>query len=230
MWTVLGLTIIFAFLFGVVQAEIDPETLRTLVKEVQILARQRNVVDVCNPSHTINSDIYCKGPILEAVNLHSIFEDSKTFVDMPMKSDPKVVKQAFKDRFGNKPVEHLKPNELREFLSDNFYPPGSELEECDLDDWIEKPPELLKISDPKLREWALELNAIWKSLCRRLKPGSDPSRHSLITMPHEFIVPGGRFREFYYWDTYWITKGLIACEMINTTKKMIANFVSIVDR
>lgn len=37
-----------------------------------------------------------------------------------------------------------------------------------------------------------------------------PERHSLIYVPYEFIVPGGRFREFYYWDTYWVIKGLLA--------------------
>jgi alpha,alpha-trehalase len=30
------------------------------------------------------------------------------------------------------------------------------------------------------------------------------------------LVPGGRFRESYYWDTYWIILGLIASDMLNT--------------
>ena len=29
-----------------------------------------------------------------------------------------------------------------------------------------------------------------------------PDRHSLLAVPHPFIVPGGRFREFYYWWEY----------------------------
>ena len=56
------------------------------------------------------------------------------------------------------------------------------------------------------------------------------SRSSLIYVPHEFIMPGGRFREFYYWDTYWIAKGLIASDMLNTTKKMIQNLAYIVEK
>jgi len=30
------------------------------------------------------------------------------------------------------------------------------------------------------------------------------------------IIPGGRFKEAYYWDTYWIVKGLIASNMLET--------------
>lgn len=30
-------------------------------------------------------DVYCDGPLLEAVQSSGLFEDSKTFVDMPMK-------------------------------------------------------------------------------------------------------------------------------------------------
>lgn len=32
--------------------------------------------------------IYCYGRLLAAVNVHNLFQDSKYFVDMPMKFDP----------------------------------------------------------------------------------------------------------------------------------------------
>ena len=41
---------------------------------------------------------------------------------------------------------------------------------------------------------------------------------SLIYLDHGFIVPGGRFREMYYWDTYWTILGLINSEMTETVK------------
>lgn len=44
------------------------------------------------------------------------------------------------------------------------------------------------------------------------------------------IVPGGRFREFYYWDSYWIIRGLLYSEMFDTAKGMLKNFISIIDR
>jgi len=42
--------------------------------------------------------------------------------------------------------------------------------------------------------------------------------YSIIPVPNPVIVPGGRFREFYYWDSYWIVKGLIHSEMFHTVK------------
>lgn len=44
------------------------------------------------------------------------------------------------------------------------------------------------------------------------------------------IVPGGRFREFYYWDSYWIIRGLLYSEMFDTAKGMLRNFLSVIDR
>ena len=37
-----------------------------------------------------------------------------------------------------------------------------------------------------------------------------PSRHTLLPVQNPFIVPGGRFREYYYWDTFWIIEGKYA--------------------
>ena len=49
-------------------------------------------------------------------------------------------------------------------------------------------------------------------------------RSSLVWLEHPFIVPGGRFREVYYWDTLWTVKGLLRCGMVNTTRGMVENF------
>lgn len=54
--------------------------------------------------------------------------------------------------------------------------------------------------------------------------------YSIIYVDHPVIVPGGRFREFYYWDSYWIVKGLLHCEMYTTVKGMLTNFLEIVER
>lgn len=54
--------------------------------------------------------------------------------------------------------------------------------------------------------------------------------YSIIYVDHPVIVPGGRFREFYYWDSYWIIKGLLHSEMYTTVKGMLSNFLEIVER
>lgn len=40
-----------------------------------------------------------------------------------------------------------------------------------------------------------------------------PERHSLLHLPGYFFIPGQRFRELYYWDTYWVIKGLLVSQM-----------------
>lgn len=54
-----------------------------------------------------------------------------------------------------------------------------------------------------------------------------PELHTLLYVDNEFIIPGGRFREFYYWDTYWTVKGLLASGLYNTAKGVIKNLVDI---
>lgn len=45
-----------------------------------------------------------------------------------------------------------------------------------------------------------------------------PSHYSLIYVPNGFVIPGGRFREIYYWDTYWIVQGMLLCDMRTSVK------------
>ncbi|XP_025414011.1 trehalase-like isoform X2 [Sipha flava] len=54
--------------------------------------------------------------------------------------------------------------------------------------------------------------------------------YSTIWVPNGFIMPGGRFGELYYWDTYWIIKGLLLCDMKETAKGIINNIVYLVDK
>lgn len=42
------------------------------------------------------------------------------------------------------------------------------------------------------------------------------------------LMPGGRFRESYYWDSYWIVLGLIATDMLDTAQNIIDNFAMII--
>ena len=63
-----------------------------------------------------------------------------------------------------------------------------------------------------------------------MRNDTDSDRYSLIYVPNEFVVPGGRFREFYYWDAYWIIKGLLASDMTKTTEAMLRNFAHVVEK
>lgn len=53
---------------------------------------------------------------------------------------------------------------------------------------------------------------------------------SAIALPHPFLVPGGRFREFYYWDSYFAMLGMAGGSDQNRVEDMIENFGSLLDR
>ena len=47
---------------------------------------------------------------------------------------------------------------------------------------------------------------------------------SLLPLPNPYIVPGGRFREIYYWDSYFTMLGLKESGEIKTIRDMVNNF------
>ena len=47
---------------------------------------------------------------------------------------------------------------------------------------------------------------------------------------YPFVVAGERFGEYYYWDSYWIIKGLIASGMLKTAKEMTLNFKDMINK
>ena len=65
--------------------------------------------------------VYCYGPILDAVQSLNIYNDSKTFVDMPMKEDPEVITAAFAT------VNSADVTEVTQFLNQFFDSAGSDL-------------------------------------------------------------------------------------------------------
>lgn len=95
---------------------------------------------------------------------------------------------------------------------------------------MENPKFLNRIADPKLKTWARTLHEFWKELGREIKNevGLKPELNSLVYVSHPVILPGGRFKEFYYWDSYWIQDGLLLSEMHLTVKGMLENFLEMV--
>ena len=53
---------------------------------------------------------------------------------------------------------------------------------------------------------------------------------SLLALPFPYIVPGGRFGEIYYWDSYFTMLGLKESGEIEMIENMIKNFDSLIDR
>ncbi|CAG9855039.1 unnamed protein product [Phyllotreta striolata] len=194
---------------------------------INFLTTDASVEDLPPPC---SSEIYCYGRLLDTIQTSNVYKDSKTFVDMKMKHIPNETLRLF-DEFMASHQARPTRNQVSEFLKANFEPAGTEFEEWNPSDWVSNPKFLARIKDQKFRLWAKELNDIWKILGRKIKADikENVQYYSIIWVPNPVIVPGGRFREFYYWDSYWILQGLLLSEMHDTVRGMLENFLYILD-
>ncbi|XP_054459296.1 trehalase isoform X2 [Anoplopoma fimbria] len=179
-----------------------------------------------------DSEIYCTGPILHQVQKAKLFDDDKYFVDMKLRETPDVVLSAFRNLSNESPNTSVPPAKLQEFLSAFFEKPGTEFESWTPPDWQDKPKFLGRIADQELHNWAEKIHILWKSLGRKISVDvkDHPELYSQIYTPYPIVVPGGRFRELYYWDSYWVINGLLLSEMTDTAHGMIQNFLYLVKR
>ena len=69
------------------------------------------------------------------------------------------------------------------------------------------------------------IEMLWDELTRQPEEGET----SLIPLPHPYIVPGGRFREIYYWDSYFTMLGLQVSKRIDMIQNMVDNFSYLID-
>lgn len=179
-----------------------------------------------------DSKIYCYGDLLKTVQMAHLHNDSKYFVDMSLKYSVNQTLENFEAMMNRTQMDPNHPNktEVEAFVEENFRKPGEEFEKWDPSDWTDDPEFLNKIVHPDLQEWGKQLNAMWKELGRKISATvkDEPEKHSQIYVPNPVIVPGGRFREFYYWDSYWTIEGLLLSGMNHTVKGMLENFLKMV--
>jgi alpha,alpha-trehalase len=171
--------------------------------------------------------IFCEGPVLETVQLAEIYNDSKTFVDMPMIYEPEQVMTNF-----NAIVDKSNITQLVQFLNENFLAAGSDLTTWIPPDYQDFPPLYKAIpNDYPYKTWFLDLNNLWLTLGRNISDAvvQHPEKHSFLPRPYPMVVPGGRFRESYYWDSYWTIRGLLVCSMNETAYYIIKNLLSDVE-
>lgn len=123
------------------------------------------------------------GELFSEVQNRRVYEDGKTFVDLVPRRRMKQIRQEYL-------LEKQDPNfELHEFVNKHFHAPDSEQSDYITD------------TSMTMRQHISEL---WSVLER-----SNYRDHgSLIALPHPYVVPGGRFSEQFYWDSYFIMLGL----------------------
>ncbi|MAM59238.1 MAG: alpha,alpha-trehalase [Salinicola sp.] len=127
------------------------------------------------------------GELFEAVALAHIFEDSKTFADCIPRQPPEEIVEAYEQQ------RRQVGFDLAVFVSDHFYSdmiPGRGYEARPEHDLVE------------------HIDNLWPVLTRNSR--QHPRWSSLLALCHDYVVPGGRFREYYYWDSYFTMLGLAA--------------------
>ena len=70
--------------------------------------------------------------------------------------------------------------------------------------------------------------SLWPVLTR--PPLDPPKWSSALALPANYVVPGGRFREIYYWDSYFTMLGLRADHRSDLVDSMIVDFKSLIER
>ncbi|PHH69441.1 hypothetical protein CDD80_6737 [Ophiocordyceps camponoti-rufipedis] len=175
-----------------------------------------------------DSLIYCYGEMLEAIQLARPFADSKTFVDMPAKKPLDEIQAAFRQL--PKPVRN--DSALQDFLSVNFGDANGDLVPVPPDTLPTDAVFLSRVTDGVVREFVEKVIAIWPELTRVVNNKSEAAEDSLVPVSRPFVVAGGRFRESYYWDSYWILEGLLRTRGAFTAiaRDMIDNFLDLIDQ
>lgn len=115
-----------------------------------------------------------------------VYPDGKTFVDMvPRKRAKALAKEYALER-------HDPDFNLQEFVNRHFYEFNPSRRHT-----------YVPTDETTAREHVANL---WPTLRRRNRK----NRGSLVAVPYEYVVPGGRFSEQFYWDSYFIMLGLAA--------------------
>ena len=146
------------------------------------------------------AEIY--GALFTDVQMSGIFPDSKTFPDCTPKRDPNAI---VKDYLAIKNNPAIKFN-LEGFVKENFDLP--------------KTPQLNYITREK--DVVMHIKNLWNVLRREKDVAVAGS--SLLPLPNPYIVPGGRFREIYYWDSYFTMLGLKESGEVDMMENMVKNF------
>ena len=140
------------------------------------------------------------GPLFQAVQRARVFRDSKTFPDCVPRVAPDQIEARFRAL-------------LSDFVNEYFEPPP----EKTLDQFDAAP------------SLAAHIDRLWEMLSR---PPDDavPPTSTLVPLPNAYVVPGGRFGEIYYWDSYFTAEGLVASGRLDLVEGMIRNFAWLIDR
>ena len=140
------------------------------------------------------------------VQMNCIFDDGKTFVDCAPRQDPEKILELYRCLRGNSDFD------LKTFVLEQFI--------------VVETPSSAFVSDPN-RTLAAHIESVWPVLTRH--PQEHPFCSSILPLPFDYIVPGGRFSELYYWDSYFSMVGLYGAKRQHLLAAMADNFAYLID-
>lgn len=159
--------------------------------------------------------------------------DPKLYIDFSLKSNLSITQQAFAKLSRTQNGGAVSAAELQRFIQEYFDGAGDDLIYAQPADFVAEPHGFLpKVKNPEVRAWALQVHALWKNLSRKVSPKvkEHPELHTLLPLPESCVIPGSRFREVYYWDSYWVIRGLLASQMHKTATAIVTNLIYLVDK
>jgi alpha,alpha-trehalase len=141
-----------------------------------------------------------------AVQTAQIYADGKIFPDAIPKAPPAdILKQYHAERPDS-------PAALKAFVEAHFTLPSEAT-------GVSSPPERVSI--------VAHIDGLWDPLTRT--SSSVPPYSSLLALPRPYVVPGGRFREMYYWDSYFTMLGLATSGRRDLVDGMVRDFAYLID-
>lgn len=144
------------------------------------------------------------GELLRDVQLRSIHADSKTFVDQVSEQKLRRVAKIYAK-------EREKPDfNLEAFVERHFKE--------------HRPHKQAEHQSSAERTAAEHIESLWPALTR----STYRTKGSLMALPYPYIVPGGRFSEQYYWDTYFTMLGLAVSGHTGLLEGMMKNYTYLI--
>jgi alpha,alpha-trehalase len=138
-----------------------------------------------------------------------IYPDSKTFADAVPRSAPAGILREFQ---AHRPGTAAA---LRQFVALHFVLPGVVATSI--------PPPAVAAQLPV----GEHIDQLWPQLERHT--ATVPPFSSALPLPQPYVVPGGRFRELYYWDSYFTMLGLEQSGRQDLVEFMIRDFAALID-
>lgn len=110
---------------------------------------------------------------------------------------------------------------------------GSELQALDADQLEVQPDFLDAVNSSVVEDFTRQVIDIWPDLTRRYVGAGNCTGcvSSFLPVNRTFVVAGGRFREPYYWDSFWIIEGLLRSKgsFTQIAENIIENFMDLVE-